>query len=135
MEFLGLRRPGQKDSVDDYQGVLVPLSQASRHQSVIAEYQRRRSAEGRADANDVATFGPGQTKVETGSNGEKTKTELGRGSGSESDSESPYTLEGLRAEVHEDVAASGHDTAYDCKYPLLVELEYRKTGRLCCCVG
>jgi hypothetical protein len=27
----------------------------------------------------------------------------------------PYTIEGLRAEVMEDVAASGHDSAYDCK--------------------
>ncbi|KUJ18032.1 MFS general substrate transporter [Mollisia scopiformis] len=108
MGFLGLRRPGQKDSVNDYQGVLVPLAQASRHPTVAAEYARRRSAEGRSSTTDTSTFGA-NNKIEA--DGTLVKEE-GRGS---QDGLSPYTLEGLRAEVHEDVAASGHDSAYDLK--------------------
>lgn len=108
MGFLGLRRLGKKDSVNDYQGVLVPVANATRHPTVAAEYARRRSAEGRSDNNDTSTYGVNK-KVEDGSPKE------GHGSESE-DGLSPYTIEGLRAEVLEDVAASGHDSAYDREY-------------------
>lgn len=52
MGFLGIRKPFQKESVDNYQGVLVPLANATRHPTVAAEYARRRSAEGRNGSSD-----------------------------------------------------------------------------------
>jgi hypothetical protein len=45
MRFSGLRKPIQNDSIDNYEGILVSLAQAKRHNAVIAEYERRRSAE------------------------------------------------------------------------------------------
>lgn len=103
MGFLGLRKPGQKDSVNDYNDVLVPLATSKRHATVEAEYARRRSAEGRGSTTDTSTFGP--SKVEENGEGEK--------GGKVS---SPYTVEGLRAECMQDVDAGGHDTAYDCEF-------------------
>lgn len=113
MKFLGFMF-FEKDSVDQYPGVLVPLAQASRHPTVAAEYARRRSADGRN---------------EDGSRAEK-KTEV---KGSEGDTEDgvlrtssagydPYTIEGLRAEVMEDASPGGHDTAYDCEYVMMVRV-------------
>lgn len=93
--------------MDDYQGVLVPLENATRHPTVAAEYARRRSAEGRSGVNDDSTFGKKKTE------GDVSPTD---GPLSDNDQDLPrYTLEGLRAEVNEDVAASGHDSNYDLK--------------------
>ncbi|CAL3972766.1 unnamed protein product [Diplocarpon coronariae] len=109
MKFLGFTFL-EKDSVDDYQGVLVPLAQANRHHTVVAEYARRRSAEGRISnpANGLkkegeGSDGYGEDKVLRTSNAEY----------------SPYTIEGLRAEVNEELAAGGHDTAYDLKSKII----------------
>jgi hypothetical protein len=108
MGFLGLKKPFQKASVDNYQGVLVPLAQAQRHPTVAAEYARRRSAEGRS-SDEVAVDPAKKDKTTTGAddseNGVMRTTSAGY---------SPYTIEGLRAEVTEEVGAGGHDIAYDC---------------------
>lgn len=107
MKFLGFTF-FEKESVDKYPGVLVPLAQASRHPTVAAEYARRRSADGRnPDGSPSST----EKKVEkTGSDGEDGVLRTS------STEYSPYTIEGLRAEVHEDASSGGHDTAYDCKF-------------------
>lgn len=83
--------------------MLVSLADASRHPTVAAEYARRRSLE--AANSDGARDEKKSRDVEGGGAGEGF---------------SPYTVEGLRAEVNEDVATSGHDSAYDCKISCLV---------------
>jgi len=108
MGFLGLKKPFQKESIDNYQGVLVPLAQAQRHPTVAAEYARRRSAEG-GSSDEVADDSAKKAKITTGAddgeNGVIRTTSAGY---------SPYTIEGLRAEVTEEVGAGGYDNAYDC---------------------
>lgn len=107
MKFLGFIF-FEKDSVDQYPGVLVPLAQASRHPTVAAEYARRRSAEGRSEEGS-----PAEKKSEAkGSEGDGEDGVLRTSSAGYS----PYTIEGLKAEVNEDAASGGHDTAYDCEY-------------------
>ncbi|CAG8982309.1 hypothetical protein HYALB_00005309 [Hymenoscyphus albidus] len=104
MKFMGFTPFGHKDSINDH-NVLVTLANAQRHPTVVAEWERRRSVE----AQEAHLDGAGSKKE-----GDVTPdTEVGiRTSSSTYD---PYTIEGLKAEVNEDVAASGHDTAYDLK--------------------
>lgn len=102
MGFLGLQKPFQKETISKYEGVLVPLEQAQRHSTVEADYARRRSAEGAADTDSGRKHAEGK---------EGTSAEEGRHTGVWN----PYTIEGLRAEVNEDVVASGHNSAYDRK--------------------
>ncbi|KAG9233231.1 major facilitator superfamily domain-containing protein [Amylocarpus encephaloides] len=104
MHFMGLSF-NHTDSVNDYEGVLVPLANAQRHPALIAQYQRRLSEEGRA----VATSGDPEAKDLKNTDGEEGVLRT------ESQAYSPYTIEGLRAEISEDVAVSGHDSAYDIK--------------------
>lgn len=100
-----------KDHVDNYQGVLVPLSSAKRHPTVEAEYARRRSAEGRNSDGTPGT--PVQEKKVEGK-GSDTEDGVMR---TTSANYSPYTIEGLRAEIMEDAdSGSGGDTAYDRKF-------------------
>ena len=109
MGFMGLTSPFKKDSVDSYQGVLVPLANAARHPTVVAEYARRRSA-----AND-SSDGNSDDPLK------KDAAKPGKENGvmrTSSEGYSPYTVEGLSAEIHEDVTASGHDSAYDCEFSL-----------------
>jgi hypothetical protein len=113
MGFLGMKKPFQKESIDNYQGVLVPLATAQRHPTVAAEYARRRSAEGRsvsaesrAPPNyDAAQKDKDASKSDDGEGGIMRTTSAGY---------SPYTVEGLRAEVTEEVGAGGSNSAYDC---------------------
>jgi len=106
MKFLGFTF-FEKDSVDQYPGVLVPLGQASRHPTVAAEYARRRSAEGRSeDGSPVEKKAEGKGSEGDGEDGVLRTSSAGY---------DPYTIEGLRAEVHEDASSGGHDTAYDLK--------------------
>jgi len=109
MGFMGLTSPFKKDSVDSYQGVLVPLANAARHPTVVAEYARRQSA-----ANDSSD---GNSDDPLKKDAAKPVEENGAMRMS-SEGYSPYTVEGLRAEIHEDVTASGHDSAYDCEFSL-----------------
>ena len=101
MKFMGITNPLHKESVDDFQGVLVPLANAARHPTVAAKYERRHSSETAAHSDS--------TKKDKSSDNEDGVLNTN------SAGYSPYTIEGLRAEVNEDVAASGHDSAYDCK--------------------
>jgi hypothetical protein len=112
MGFMGLTGFGHKDSVNDFTDILVPMANAKRHPDVIAEYQRRNSREGaRPDTTTVVT---------------DPKEKLKDGPPSDSESGiprttsgvySPYTIEGLKAEINEEAAASAHNTTYDCKSP------------------
>jgi hypothetical protein len=113
MGFLGLRRLGQKDTVNDYQGVLVPLSQAKRHSTIEAEYARRKSAEKLPTADSANPTDPNDPPPDYEKKDDGGEEGVIRTNGAGYD---PYTLEGLRAEVNEDVAASGHDSAYDRKF-------------------
>lgn len=102
-------RPFAKESVDKYPGVLVPLAQAKRHETVEAEYARRYSSEGQR---------PGSLSKKEDSADEKGADAQGN---LETGHTRPvwngqYTIEGLRAEINEDVAASGHDSSYDCEF-------------------
>lgn len=87
----------------------MPLEKAQRHPTVEAEYARRRSPDGSSDCGDVDG-----TKKEVGSPNDGDSSE-DRVMSASSCNYSPYTIEGLRAEVMEDVAASGHYSAYDCE--------------------
>ena len=109
MGILALKGLFHKDSVNDYQNVLVPLEKAQRHSTVEAEYARRRSAEG------VGSNGGVEGKKEDGlPNSSESSGEEGtlHTSGA---TYSPYSIDGLRAEVMEDVAGSGYNSAYDCE--------------------
>lgn len=102
--FMGLTPPGHKDSINDH-NVLVTLANAQRHPNVVAEFERRRSLEAREGHLDGSA-----SKKE----GDVTPDTEG-GMRTSSSSYDPYTIEGLKAEINDDIAASGHDTAYDCK--------------------
>lgn len=85
--------PFMKHDVSDFPDVYVPLDQAQRHPSVVTAQDEK------LGTNDLP---PSDYKeVEAGK-----KSEVNYG---------PTTLEGLRAEIENDVAASGHDSAYDRK--------------------
>ena len=81
--------PFAKHDVSEFEGVYEPLSQARRSHSVVSE---------KSPATD------------------KVDPEKGSDAGSRSDEPQIYNadaLEGLRAEIDSDIAASGHDSVYD----------------------
>ena len=84
--------PFKKHDVSEFEGVFQPLSEARRHPSVVA-------------AHDAALGTKNGLPIENDS--EKAMGEA------EYDQYSAYTIEGLRAEIDSDIAASGHDTIYD----------------------
>lgn len=88
MRFLN---PFKKYDLEDFSSVVVPLKDAPRHPSVVAENNRRLSL--------ASTVGNREGTTE--------KT-VGKISGD-------LTVESLREEVDADIAASGHDSAYDRK--------------------
>jgi hypothetical protein len=108
MGFMMIKGLFRKDSVNDYQDVLVPLANAQRHPTAEAEHASRRPAEGH-DGNtasyDKKEDGPLNFSESSGKGVMRTS----------SANYSPYTIEGLRAECMEDVTASGHDSSYDRK--------------------
>jgi hypothetical protein len=110
MGFLAINSLFHKDSVSDYNNVLVPLEKAQRHSSVEVEYARRRSAKGNGSTKDDS----GQKKEAGALNGSESCGEDGVMRITSADYK-PYTIEGLRAEVMEDVATSGYNSAYNCK--------------------
>ena len=87
--------PFKKYDVDDFPSTHMPLSEATRHPSVVAENRRRASL--RAASVDSSA------------------NEKGEKSGAASDEAAGFTIEQLKAEVEEDLATSGHDSAYDRK--------------------
>ena len=84
--------PFKKHDVSDFENVFVPLAQAERSPSVIAAHD---SKLGTKDGLPIT---------------DEKDSEVGAVS---NEAYSAYTIEGLRAEIDSDVAASGHDTAYD----------------------
>lgn len=99
--------PFKKYDVDDFPDVYVPLSNATRHPSVVAEYRRRSS---------LAATLSGQEPVESKLSDKEDGLGLQKSETVDVGSLNPvFTLEQLRAEVEADVAASGHDTVYDRK--------------------
>lgn len=79
--------PFAKHDVSEFPGVYVPLADAHRHASVVAKHE---------------------------GNGEKSSiSEAPGGEAGPGQNYSPYTIEGLRAEIESDLVASGHDAAYD----------------------
>jgi hypothetical protein len=110
MGFLAIKSLFHKDSISDYNNVLVPHEKAQRHSSLEAEYARRRSVEGNGSTGDDS----GQKKEAGALKGSESCGEDGVMRITSADYSS-YTIERLRAKVMEDVAASGHDSAYDFK--------------------
>lgn len=77
--------------MSDFNDVYVPLAQATRHASVVAAHDEKPgTVDGKADKG-----------LEAGVHS------------TNGDDYSAHTIEGLRAEIDLDVAASGHDAAYD----------------------
>lgn len=116
-QFMGVTWPPfQKESVDDYQGVLVPLSQATRHPQVLAEYARKQSSEDLRLSQDGTTpLSPEEKKAkDVGLDTERGMKTAGRIA-------SPNTMEGLRVEILEGSKNDGHgvDTPYDIKSRLI----------------
>jgi hypothetical protein len=96
--------PFRRESVENFPGVLVPLEQAHRHISAT-------TVQGQTVNKSDASTPTDDTNIKATS---KDETGIGRTS---SANYTPYTVEGLRAEVMEDIAASGHDTSYDREFP------------------
>lgn len=95
MPFLN---PFKKYDLIDFEEVVVPLSDAPRHPKVIAENKRRASLA--SSANDSTLNN--QSTIEKANPADR-------------NSHDAWTVEKLRAEIEEDLAASGHDSAYDRK--------------------
>lgn len=119
MGFLGLRKPFQKETVDLYPGVLVPLANANRHPSVAAEYARRHSNDARAQRS--STDGVPNADKDKENNVARKPSDDGEATlRTSSVGYSPYTIEGLRAEVSEEIGAGEKaNSSYDCTFLLL----------------
>ena len=97
----------------------MPLAQAKRHETVEAEYARRFSQEG-------GGLSPSGSKKEDDN---KAVDEEGAAPTRSRVWDGAYTVEMLRDEVNSDVAASGHDSAYDCEYSLWLYRGLARSGR------
>ena len=99
---MGFLWPFKKYHLEDFDSVVIPLGQAQRAASVVAENQRRASA---------------RTLVEEEREAEKASEKAGLDfSGRDSGSDHAVTtIETLRAEIDADISASGHNSTYDRK--------------------
>ncbi|KAL2039244.1 hypothetical protein N7G274_007912 [Stereocaulon virgatum] len=84
--------PFQKHDISDFPDTYVPLAQAERHPSVVAAHKS-------IDIDKDKDYGLSSSPTRAASDNDY----------------STHTIEGLIAEVDLDIAASGHDTAYDRK--------------------
>lgn len=96
MPFLN---PFKKYDLTDFHDVVVPLADAPRHPSVVAENKRRASVASTLNATTLNS----QNVVEKGDSKDSASTD------------DMLTVATLRAEVEADIAASGHDSIYDRK--------------------
>ena len=87
--------PFKKHDVSDFEDVYVPLADARRHPSVVAAHDEKLGTIDGRTSDGARAEKDGQLGIQAG------------------DVYSAYTIEGLRAEIDADIAASGHDTAYD----------------------
>ncbi|KAL8951763.1 MAG: hypothetical protein Q9222_002284 [Ikaeria aurantiellina] len=85
--------PFRKHDVSDFEGVYVPLASSQRHHSVVTAHDERKKSIVGDEKEEKQLESP---------------SDPGNGY-------SAYTVEGLRAEIELDLAASGHDTSYDRK--------------------
>lgn len=79
--------PFAEHEVSDYPGVLIPMAQAQRHSSIVTAESTKSAEAG------IPTDASSDTSQQAGI----------------------LTLESLKAEIEADVAAGGHNTAYDRK--------------------
>lgn len=99
--------PFKRYKLEDFNSVWVPLGQAVRHSSVLAE--RQDSTNTLVDESSAAENG--------NANSIKEKASL-ESAGNKSDDGSiaaSLTIQSLRAEIEAEMSASGHDSAYDRK--------------------
>ncbi|KAL9021959.1 MAG: hypothetical protein Q9185_000830 [Variospora sp. 1 TL-2023] len=87
--------PFKKADVSDFEGVYVPLADFQRHHSAVATHEAQKNSLNKDHFDEKKLESP----PDAGS----------------SNSYSANTIEGLRAEIELDLAASGHDSAYDLK--------------------
>ena len=93
---MGFLNPFKTYDVEDFSHVYVPLANAPRSKSVVAENARRRASVISAD----------EKKAEADEKGVDLNGDSDPG---------VLTVEALRQEIDMDIAAGGHDTAYDRK--------------------
>ena len=96
--------PFKKHDVSEFENVYVPFAEAQRHKTVLAQHndlQERGIVEDNGEMKKEATDAASNEK------------DVEAGSLREVNFYSPNSIEGLRAEINEDVAASGHDSIYD----------------------
>lgn len=108
-----LVNPFRKETVDSFTGVLVPIESATRHPTVLAKYallEKTRSADAQTASSSTSEKQTSKDDARLGTTEESGVLHYG------SSGCSPYSLEGLRMEVHEDVAAGAHSTTYDCEW-------------------
>ncbi|KAL8989539.1 MAG: hypothetical protein Q9177_001596 [Variospora cf. flavescens] len=87
--------PFKKADVSDFEGVYVPLANFQRHHTAVAIHEDQKNSLNKDHFDEKKLESP----PDPGS----------------SNSYSANTIEGLRAEIELDLAASGHDSAYDLK--------------------
>ena len=96
--MVGWVNPFKKHDVSEFEGVYVPLANAPRHPSVVAAHEAKFGSVSGKPVDHVGHLGH-DNGIET--------AEISI------NPYNAYTVEGLRAEIDSDIAASGHDTAYD----------------------
>lgn len=103
---MGFLMPLKKYKIEDFNSVIVPLTQAERHPSVVADNERRNSQrtlveeeKGERDSTKKSSSSDSLNEREKNAHSNDTKA----------------ALESLRAEIEADVSASGQNTPYDRK--------------------
>lgn len=135
MKVPDIINPFAKEPIRTYPGVLVPLAQAQRHPLVEAEYVHRRSLQREQGSSccDKAKSSPlpaaaASNIEEDRKSGSRATTSVGKEEGgvltTDSSQYNPHTIDGLRAEVVEEVGAGEKESAYDCEF--LVSLAHVK---------
>jgi hypothetical protein len=109
MGFFGIT-PFSKESIDNYAGVLVPLSQERQDTIVANNDANRQSAEG---SQPSVSHSERESSSETGLDGSDLED---RRLNKSTSSCSSHTLEGLRAEVTAEADARGENSSYNCEF-------------------
>ena len=96
--------PFKKHDVSEFENVYVPLAEAQRHKSVVAQHNDMK--------NGTVIEEDGMVKKNPAVNPDEKDIEAGT-SPDIINPYSAYTIDGLRTEIDADIAASGHDSVYD----------------------
>lgn len=105
--FPGLTNPFHKDSVNDF-NAFVSIEQSIRHKMNAAQWAERKASLERSSSDES---GKEETSTET-------ETETGVMT-TKSANYNPYSIDGIRAEINEEAATGGHDSAYDRKVSVM----------------